>query len=138
MVKKADRLKVLDEAKKVLKKGGILVCVGITKYASLFYALHSGEIWNDVYYEKTKRMLRRDFFEDDIWYFHHTNELTDEVRKAGFAETKTMGVLGPAWMAKDFDEKWETVDGRKRILEIAELTKNEPSLGPRTMVIGIK
>lgn len=138
LVKKADRLRVLEEARRVLKKDGVLVCVGITKYASLFYALHSGEIWNDAYYEKTKRMLKRKFTDENIWYFHHPDELTGEVREAGFAKTKTIGVLGPAWMTKDFEEKWETEEGRKRILEIAGLTENEPSLGPRTMVVGIK
>ena len=138
LIKKTDRLRVLKEANRVLKKDGVLVCVGITKYASLFYALHSGEIWNDDYYENTKRMLRREFDEEGIWYFHHPEELTDEVRAAGFTKTKTLGVLGPAWMAKAFDEKWETSHGRKRILEVAELTENEPSLGPRTMVVGTK
>ena len=138
LVKEKDRLKVLTEARRVLKPDGVLVCVGITKYASLFYALHSGEFWNDEYYERTKRMLERDFSEDDIWYFHHPDELTREVAKSGFIDIKTIGVLGPVWMAKEFDEKWVTQEGRKRILETVRLTEDEPCLGPRTLVTARK
>ena len=34
-----DRLKALTEAKRVLKKGGLLVCAGITRYGSMLWAL---------------------------------------------------------------------------------------------------
>ncbi len=138
LVKEKDRLKVLSEARRVLREGGVFIGAGVTKYASLFYALHSGEFWNDEYYEKTARMLKRQLRDDDIWYFHHPDELTNEVKSAGFREIITVGVLGPVWMATGFDEKWETKKGRKRILEAARLTEDEPSLGPRTLVTAKK
>ena len=70
--------------------------------------------------------------------FNHPDELTNEVKSAGFREIITVGVLGPVWMATGFDEKWETKKGRKRILEAARLTEDEPSLGPRTLVTAKK
>ncbi len=138
LVKEEDRLMALSEARRVLKKDGVFIGVGITKYASLFYALQSGEFWNDEYYDKTKRMLKRQFAEDDIWYFHHPDELIKETASAGFNDIKVIGVMGPVWMAKNFDEEWGTEEGRKRILETAGLTEDEPRISPRTLVAARK
>jgi ubiquinone/menaquinone biosynthesis C-methylase UbiE len=44
LVKKEDRLKALREAHRVLKNGGLLFAVGITKYASLFDGVARGFI----------------------------------------------------------------------------------------------
>ena len=51
---------------------------------------------------------------------------------------KVLGVLGPAWMARDFDESWRDTTRRETLLSVARMLEDEPVLGPRTLAIARK
>jgi hypothetical protein len=71
-------------------------------------------------------------------FFHLPAELVQEIGASGFNPTECLGVVGPGWMAKDFEEGWKDEERRETLLNIARLTEGEPVLGPRTMVVARK
>jgi SAM-dependent methyltransferase len=143
----ADRRAALAEAWRVLRPAGTLIAVGITRYASLLFALSAGGIWRVDYLrmlvEGTGSGLHRGGFgfggdrAVDV-YFHLPSELVQEIGESGFQPTECLGVVGPGWMAKDFEESWRDEERRETLLSIARLTEREPVLGPRTMVVARK
>jgi hypothetical protein len=134
----------LQEARRVLKLGGVLVAYGITRYASLIVGLLDGRVYNHNYLEmlKTEIPTGLHYSPDSkvlkTAYFHLPCELKTEVEESGLTVDKILGVLGPAWMAKDFEIYWHDVEKRETILEIARLTENQPELGPRIMAVARK
>jgi SAM-dependent methyltransferase len=147
LVDPADRQEALAEALRVLRPNGVLIAVGITRYASLIYGLTAGSIWDpeclDMLVEGVRSGLHRNGFGFkkeralDV-YFHLPSELKDEITKAGFRAMKCLGVLGPAWLAQDFDSSWKDPAKRQAILRVARMTEGQPVLGPRTMVVASK
>jgi len=98
-----DRLRALSEAKRVLRPGGKLLGFAITRYAGLIYGLTQGYVFDAEYLsmirEEVKTGLRKDA---PGWsntfisaYFHHPDELKEEVEEAGFTHEQTRGVVGP-------------------------------------------
>jgi SAM-dependent methyltransferase len=133
---KKDRLKALQEAHRVLKSGGVLLAVGISRFASTFDGLRSGFLKDPRFAEIVNRDLKNghhknptdkpEYFMDT--FFHHPDELRNEVVEAGFVITGIYGVEGPCWLLPDFDAWWENEEHRQRLLQIARTLETEPSL----------
>ncbi len=148
LTRRENRLRAIGEANRILKPGGILVAYGITRYAALMAGLLDGRIWREDYMEMLRREIPTGLHircgSNDpkaslsTAYFHLPSELKAEVEQGGFKVSKVLGVLGPAWMAKDFEDSWHCEERREIILEIARLTENQPDLGPRTLVVAEK
>ncbi len=147
LVDRVDRQKALQEAWRVLRPEGVLIAVAITRYASLIHGLTAGNIWDPEWLEMLEEGVRSGLhrggfgFKGDHAldvYFHLPDEATREVKDAGFRIVDCVGVLGPAWMAQDFDSSWRDPVRRETILRIARMTEREPVLGPRTMVVATK
>ncbi|MVM34015.1 transposase [Spirosoma sp. HMF4905] len=51
LIDRQDRLRVLTEAKRILKDTGLLLGFSISRFAGLIYALSSGEVFNNDYFE---------------------------------------------------------------------------------------
>ena len=147
LVNPADRRKALAEALRVLRPNGVLIAVGITRYASLIYGLTVGSIWDpeclDMQEEGVRSGLHRNGFgfKKELALdvsFHLPSELKDEIVNAGFRVMDCLGVLGPAWLAQDFDTSWKDPAKREAIFRVARMTEGQPVLGPRTMVVASK
>ena len=144
LVERKDRVRAMEEARRVLRCGGVLLAFGITRYASLMYGLVKGHVFDADYYEMVMREVRTGMRENPAtWmnafpraHFHHPDELADELKAAGFEHEKTLGVLGPAWMVPDLDGSWAKEAERDVKLSVARLTEDEPVLGPRLMAVG--
>jgi SAM-dependent methyltransferase len=60
------------------------------------------------------------------------------LRAGGLEHETTLGVLGPAWMVPDLDASWADEARRQVILDVAQLTEDEPVWVPRLMTVARK
>lgn len=131
-----DRLQALREAFRVLETTGILMAVGISRFASVMDGLRSRFLKDPVFAQIVERDLknghhrnptdRPEYFTDA--YFHHPAELRTELAEAGFDALGIYGVEGPGWLLQDFDEWWADETLRARLIRIAQTLETEESL----------
>lgn len=149
-----DRLQALSEAFRVLKKGGLLVAAGISKFSSMTWGL-------SVYGEKN------DFIDDPVFfnmikgemstgdhirpkeypnfiaesYFTTSEEMKNEIAETGFMVEKAIAVEGCIWFTPHLAEKWEDKSCRERLLEIVRMTESEPEMmgiSPHFLIVAQK
>lgn len=149
-----DRIKVLNEAKRVLKKGGLLFSTGISKFSSTTWALST--------YGKDNNFLDEDIYmkmiEDELLtgihnrpkeypyfiaqsYFHTPVELKEEIESTGLKTINKYAIEGTIWITPDLDEKWEDKKSRERLLKVLRYTENEDSImgmSPHFMIVSKK
>ncbi len=149
-----DRKKALNEAYRVLKKGGLLIAAGISKFSSTTWALSvygngCDFIDDDIYINMLKHELStgehnrpKEYpFIIANAYFHTIDELRNEVRKSRFDVIDNHAVEGCVWITPNLDEKWQDAYSRNRLLNIIHTTDHEETLmglSPHFLVIGRK
>jgi ubiquinone/menaquinone biosynthesis C-methylase UbiE len=146
LTERAERIQVLTEAWRILKPGGVLLAVGITRYAGLIYGLTRGLIYDPVFLKmiqtETQTGLRENppatLFTFPQAFFHHPDELAAEIRDAGLQPQAILGIIGPSWLVPDLDASWQDPAKRESILAVARMTEREPLLGPRLLGVGLK
>ena len=153
------RLQSLREAFRVLKKGGLLVAAGISKFSSMTWAL-------SVYGEKKNASLM-EFLDDPVFfnmikgemttgdhirpaeyprfiaesYFTTSDEMKSEITEVGFAVDKAIAVEGCIWFTPHLAEKWEDEASRERLLDIVRITESESEMmgmSPHFLVVARK
>ena len=154
-----ERLQALREAFRVLKKGGLLVAAGISKFSSMTWAL-------SVYGEKKNENLV-EFLDDPVFfnmikgemttgdhirpkeypkfiaeaYFTTSEEMKLEIAEAGFEVEKAIAVEGCIWFTPHLQEKWTDKFCRERLLDIVRMTETEPEMmgmSPHFLVVARK
>lgn len=147
----SERLQVLKKAKRVLKKGGLLFSVGISKFSSTTWTLST--------YGKDN-----DFIDDDIYmnmlesellsgihnrpkeylnfisqaYFHTPIQLKDEIESVELTTIEKYAIEGVIWFTPSLNEKWEDKNSRERLLSILRYTENEDAImgmSPHFMIV---
>lgn len=135
LVDRADRVRALSEARRVVRPGGIVAVAAVSRFASLFGGLKAELLTDPDFRAIVARDLRegqhRNPHERSDWFttafFHHPAELRAEIAGAGLAIVELVGVEGlPGWL--QLDHQWESIDGREAILFAARATEAEPSL----------
>ena len=150
---------VLLMGPRVLKKGGLLVAAGISKFSSMTWAL-------SVYGEKKNASLM-EFLDDPVFfnmikgemttgdhirpkeypkfiaesYFTTSDEMKSEITEAGFMVEKAIAVEGCIWFTPHLAEKWEDEASRERLLDIVRITESEPEMmgmSPHFLVVARK
>ncbi|MBQ8957840.1 MAG: class I SAM-dependent methyltransferase [Bacteroidales bacterium] len=151
---RGDRLQAFSEARRVLKKSGLMVAAGISKFGSMTWAL-------SVYGEKN------DFIDDPVFfnmilgemttgdhirpteypkfvaesYFTTSEEMKTEIAEVSFSVEKAVAVEGCIWFTPHLAEKWEDEASRERLLEIVRITESEPEMmgmSPHFLVVARK
>ena len=99
-----DRIQSLKEARRVLKKDGLVFCAAISRFASLLDGLKRGFLSDPEFCEIAQRDLRDgkhlnpkeipNYF--TTAYFHRPEELQEEIEETGFSHLGTMGLEGPS------------------------------------------
>jgi ubiquinone/menaquinone biosynthesis C-methylase UbiE len=150
LVDAADRARALSEAHRVLRPGGVLFAVGISRFASTHDGLRSGYIADPRFEAIVEGDLRDGCHRNPdveghpewftIAYVHHPDELLDEARTAGFSNVEIYAVEGAgAWMG--LDDYLDDADMRSTVLRAIRRVEREPSLlgsSPHLMVIATK
>ena len=144
-----DRKMALREARRVLKSGGILFAVAITRFASLLDGIRSGAILDPVFRAIVARDLKdgqhrnpeedKDYF--TTAYFHRPEELAVEITGCGFAQCQTFAVEGAAWLLGDIEDQLEDPERCEVLLDAIQKLETEPSLlgaSPHVMAVAEK
>jgi SAM-dependent methyltransferase len=130
-----DRERALGEALRVLRPGGRLLAMAISRFASLLDGLYQGWLDDPGFRRIVDRGLadgqhrnpdpvgRPEHF--TTAYFHTPGGLAGEVGQAGFTGTAVYGVEGPGWPLR---EEWADPQRREQILFAARAIETEPSL----------
>jgi len=144
-----DRIKAIEEARRVLKKNGILLAATITRYASLFDGFWQGFI-DDPAFENILQQDLEDgnhsnpvnhpmYFTDA--HFHTQDEIEREFEAAGFTNCDIIAIEGFGWLVPDFMKRWNDEESRNKMLDYVRQTQNDPvmiGISAHVMTIAIK
>ncbi len=142
------RQEALLEARRALRPGGVVICVGINKFAGVFNGLVNGYIDDPDFRQILERDLdegqhrnptAKDYF--TTAYFHRPEELEAEISSAGFTVLDNLAIQGPGWLTTGLEERMGDSEARERLLELVRKLEREPSLAgvsQHFMVIGRK
>jgi hypothetical protein len=133
LTEREERLQSLREAHRVLKPGGMLLAVVVSRFASTVDGLRQGLLKD----AECARIVKQDladgqhrnptrhpeYFTDT--FFHHPTELRREVAESGFSIQGLYGVEVPSWLPLDFDSWWVSPEIQERLLEIARKLETE-------------
>jgi SAM-dependent methyltransferase len=133
---RADRLRALAEARRVLRPDGVLAAAAISRFASTcdgllrgyldepgFEAIVEGDLRDGQHRNPTGRP---EWF--TTAYFHLPDELALEVAEAGLRLQALVAVEGPAWMLPDIERRLADPDRREVVLRAIRRIETEPSL----------
>jgi ubiquinone/menaquinone biosynthesis C-methylase UbiE len=145
----ADRRRALDEARRVLRPGGVLAAVGISRFASTIDGLYQGFLADPTFERIVERNLRDGRHENPErrprWfttaYFHLPDELADEVRAAGFRLEALLGIEGPAAFLADVDDWLDDPVRREALLRAIRRVETERTLlgaSPHILAVATK
>lgn len=126
-----------------------MLASGINRFASTIVALQE-DLINDAefsaIYEQDLRYGQHrnptdnpDFF--TTAFFHHPQEMIDEIKEGGFRFEALLAIEGPARILKDFTDQWPRVEIQEKLLRITRLVESESTLwgvSPHIMIIGRK
>jgi SAM-dependent methyltransferase len=136
LTERADRLRALAEARRVLRPGGVVAAAAISRFASTcdgllrgylddpaFAAIVAGDLRDGQHRNPTGRP---EWF--TTAYFHLPDELGREVAEAGLRLEALLAVEGPAWLLPDVAGRLADPARRETVLAAIRAVETEPSL----------
>ena len=136
LTERADRVRALGEARRVLRPGGVLAAAAISRFASMMDGLLRGSLDDPVFAAIVERDLRdgqhrnpterADYF--TTAYFHRPEELRAELLAAGLVVEGLYGIEGPGWILPDLAERWADARRRADLVAVARAVELEPSV----------
>ena len=133
---RVDRIRALQEARRVLRPDGLLAAAAISRFASTLDGLLRGYLDEPGFEAIVERDVRegqhRNPTERPEWFttafFHRPEELSREVTQAGLGLRAVLAVEGPAWMLPDIERRLADPARRERVLAAIRRVETEPSL----------
>lgn len=149
LIEKKDRSQVLNEAFRIIKKGGLLFTVAISRFASTIDGMIEG-YYNDpefrkIFLQDLKNGQHRNHTDNPLYFmdtfFHHPNELKEEIEEAGFIIKDIIGIECISYMLRNIEQIWENEVERNFLLNILRKLDTDPSLlgaSPHIMCVAQK
>jgi ubiquinone/menaquinone biosynthesis C-methylase UbiE len=145
----SQRIKTLDEARRVLKPGGILLGFAINFTATTLASMLSGMLHEPEMFSMCIEELTSGLHNPpQNWpgllpeaYFHKPGELQLEVEEAGFTFLDMIGVETCVWLEKDYFKSRGNAYRWSNLKRLISITEKEPSLlglSPHMMVVARK
>jgi SAM-dependent methyltransferase len=136
LTERADRIRALVEARRVLRPGGVLAGAAISRFASTLDGLLRGYLDEPGFEAIVERDVREGQHRNPTgrpeWfttaYFHLPEDLAQEVGEAGLRLHAVFAVEGPAWMLPDIERRLADPARRERLLAAIRRVETEPSL----------
>ena len=139
LVERADRVRALVEARRVVRPGGLVFAAAISRFVSLFDGLAREYLFEPGFRDMVERDLRDGQHRNPTgrpeWftttYFHHPEELREEAGQAGLDVVEVVGVEGLAGWLGHLGARLDAGaddEGREAILFSARATETEPAL----------
>lgn len=131
-----DRKRCLSESWRVLRPGGLLFAVGISRFASLLDFLRIGD-FND---EDIAAMIEQDLSSGchvnpaknprlfTTAFLHKPEHLYKEISGSGFNNVAIMAIEGPILYTKDLESHWVNEQSKARLLAFAKQVENQSSI----------
>jgi SAM-dependent methyltransferase len=136
LTERAGRLQALREAHRILRPGGILLAVGISRFTSALDGMRQGFLDDPAFVEIVERdltdgqhrnpMNHPDYFTSA--FFHDPKELETEVEESGFLYKRTLPIEGPLWLSSYVTEHFNDQRRREQFLALMRQLEQEPSL----------
>lgn len=141
-----ERIKAIEESRRLLKKDGLLFTAALTPFSVLLYnitvyAPNSGESYleDPKFLAMVERELNdgchinpnRKVYEGiGSAHLHTSKALREELAAGGFSDSVVHGVMGGAWLARDIDELWKNEASRNALMNTVRLLDtNEEIIG---------
>lgn len=133
---KNDRLKTISEAYRILKPGGLLFAVGISRYASFLNGMIYGMLKDPIFFNLIKDDIKTGHHKNPTnnpayfteAYYHQPDELKNELLSQNFKSVSILGIEGPGFLMPDFDTRWGDTQEREHLMQLLEMTENEPTM----------
>ncbi len=132
-----DRRWALSESLRVLKSRGVLLAVGISRFASVLDGLKRKLVDDPEYVEIMTNDLAtgehlntsttgQDYFTTS--YLHPPTEFRRELANAGFQNTELYAIEGPAWMLSELGHYMDGKEKTEALLALIKSIESETSL----------
>jgi ubiquinone/menaquinone biosynthesis C-methylase UbiE len=133
---RADRLQALVEARRVCRRGGVVIAAAISRFASTLDGLRGGYLEDPAFAAVAAGDLRhgrhRNPTGDPAYfttaYFHRPEDLAAECAAAGLTHEATLAVEGAAWLLPDLDARLTDTRRRAALLAALASIETEPTL----------
>jgi SAM-dependent methyltransferase len=136
LIERDERLAAVREAGRVVRSGGRVIGVGISRFASLLDGLRSGWLGEPSFHAMLEQDLRTGVHRNPQpeqrpeWfttaYLHRPHELAEEFVAAELIVDAIVGIEGPGWLISH--HRWAEPQRRAEMLEAARAVEQEPSL----------
>jgi ubiquinone/menaquinone biosynthesis C-methylase UbiE len=136
LTERQDRVTALREAQRIVRKGGRVLAVGISRFASAFDGLFRRLLDDPTFVPIVQRDVAEgqhrnptnhpDYF--TTAFFPHPEEFKSEVEDTGLRCERVVAIEGPGWLLPDFEEHWHDRGRREQLLTIIRLLETEASL----------
>jgi ubiquinone/menaquinone biosynthesis C-methylase UbiE len=136
LIEQRDRIRALQEAARVVKPGGLIFAVGISRFASMLDGLFHGMLDDPAFFQIARQDLATgqhrnptdhpDYF--TTAFLHHPEELTAEIEAAGLRLQHLLAIEGPGWLVPDFSARWQEQNRRERLLDMLRQVESDPAL----------
>lgn len=149
LVSEEDRRTALDEARRVLVRGGLIFAMAISRFVSLHDGLTRHYLvdpeFQSIAQQDIETGQHRNPNRDPRWfttaYFHRPEELEQELAAAAFEIEAMLAVEGPAGRIDDLDWWLERTERCDALLQAIRHVESEPSLlgaSPQLLAIARK